>query len=104
MADGSDPASLAIGAGVTGAIALALAFVKGLFNRNVDAADKAREKMQEGIEAILLELRSMHDEQTRQRSEILALGKEIATVAASSKGAHERIDALVSPSPRRAKK
>ena len=86
---------------VTGGVALVIAFVRALFVRNVAAGEKAIEKMQAGIESILLELRSMHDEQTRQRAEIMNLGKDVATLGSSLKGAHERIDALVTPQPRR---
>lgn len=100
MSDGTDPASIAIGAAVSGAVALGIAFVRSLFVRSVSAADKAQEEMRADVKNILLELRSMHDEQTRQRSEIIALGKELAEVKLSAKAAHERVDALVTPSPR----
>jgi peptidoglycan hydrolase CwlO-like protein len=109
---GPDFSSLAIGAGVTGAVGLAIAFVRGLFTRNVDnhdkqlaaekaATEKKLDELRDDVKNVLLELRSMHDEQTRQRSEITVLGKELATVQATAKAAHERIDALVSPPPGR---
>ena len=76
---GGDPGSIAIGAAVAGTVGLAIAAVRGLFTRNVGAADKAQEEMRADVKSILLELRSMHDEQTRQRSEIMALTKDLAT-------------------------
>jgi peptidoglycan hydrolase CwlO-like protein len=105
MSDGgTDPTSLAVGAAVTGAIALAFGFIKGLFNRNVGAADKAQEEMRTDVKNILLELRSMHDEQTRQRSDIASLTEKNATLKEGLKAVNERIDALVSPAPRGGRK
>lgn len=95
----SEPSDIAIGAGVTGAVGLGVAFIRALFVRNVGAAEKTMEKMQVGIENILRELRSMHDEQTRQRGEITALGKDVDAAAKAAKAAHDRIDALVHPAP-----
>lgn len=97
----SDPSDIAVGAGVTGVVGLLIAFVRALFVRNVGAAEKAMEKMQAGIENILRELRSMHDEQTRQRGEIVALGKDVADAAKTAKAAHDRIDALMAVPPSR---
>lgn len=103
------PESLAILAAVgsfvlTAAGALAIGLIKGSFTRNIGVADKAQTDMQADIKAILAELRSMHDESTRQRADIAALGKDLATLAASIKAAHDRIDALVSPTPERRKR
>ncbi len=100
MSDGADIGSLAIGAGVAGGVGLAYKLVTGLFTRNVGAADRAADEMRQDVKNILLELRSMHDEQTRQRSDIAALGKEVSAVSSKAQAAHDRIDALVTPVPR----
>lgn len=104
MSDGADPSSVAIGAGVAGVVGLAIAFIRALFARNVGAAEKALESMQADIKSILQELRSMHDEQTRQRGEIVALGKDIAAVVKTAEAAHDRIDALISVPPDKRKR
>ncbi len=100
MSDGSDPGSIAIGAGVAGGMGLAIAFVRSLFTRNVAAAERAQEKMQQGIENILLELRSMHDEQNRLRNDLSNLTEKYATLKDAVAAEHARIDALVSVPPR----
>lgn len=97
---GSDPASLAIGAVVTGLVALVFAFFRGLFTRNVGAADQAQTEMRTDVKNILIELRSMHDEQTRQRAELVGLARELDAVKKSTDAAHARVDALVTPPPR----
>jgi len=99
VSDGADPGSLAIGAAVAGGVALAFAFVRGLFSRNVGAADDAQREMRDDVKQILVKLQSMSDEQIRQRADIAALGKENETLKSAIKAAHDRIDALVSPSP-----
>ncbi len=100
MSDGADPGSVAIGAAVVTGVGFVGAFVKSLFTRNITAGEKTLEKMQADISSILLEVRSHHDEQTRQRADIAALGKDVATVVTQCRAAHDRIDALVAPSPR----
>ncbi len=97
---GSEWGSVAIGAAVTGAVGLVLAFIRALFTRNVGAADKAQEEMRADVKNILLELRSMHDEQTRQRADITAINKELARLDGSCRANHDRLDALVAPAPR----
>ncbi len=100
MSEGSDPASLAIGGAVTGAVALALAFIRALFTRNIGAADKAQDEMRADVKNILLELRSMHDAQTTMRSDITGLTEKYATLKDAVKAEHDRIDALVTVPPR----
>ena len=100
MSDGTDPSSLAIGAAVTGAVALAFGFIKGLFNRNVSTKDEADKELRQDVKNILLELRSMHDEQTRQRADIASLTEKYATLKEAVAAEHSRIDALVSVPPR----
>ncbi len=100
MSEDSNIGGIAIGAAVAGAVGLAIAFIRALFVRSVSSGEKMLEKMQGDIASILVELRSMHDEQTRQRAEIVALGKDMATQATAIRAAHDRIDALVSVPPR----
>lgn len=100
MSDGTDPTSIAIGAAVTGGVALAFNLVKGLFTRSVSSADRAQEEMQKDIKSILLELRSMHDQQTNMRADITGLTEKYATLKEAVAAEHARIDALVSVPPR----
>lgn len=101
MSEGSgiEPWSIAVGAGVAGAVGLIFAAVKGLFSRGVGAVDRVQDEMRADVKNILLELRSMHDEQTRQRSDILSLTEKYASLKDALKACHERIDALISTPP-----
>lgn len=78
MSDDLDLKSITIGAAISGVVGMGLAAVRGFFVRNV----------------------SMHDEQTRQRAEMLQLAKDTSEAMKEAKAAHRRLDALVTPAPR----
>lgn len=95
----SEPSDIAIGAGVTGAVGLGIAFVRALFTRNVTAAEKAQEEMRADVKNILLELRSMHDQQSNMRHDLTTLTEKYATLKDAVAAEHARIDALVTMPP-----
>lgn len=104
MSEGPDWQSVGIGALITGSVGLLIAFIRGLFTRTITTEDTNRGEMKSDIKEILMELRSMHDEQLRQRGDLINLVKETEFNRKSIESAHKRIDALIAPSPIRSER
>ncbi len=94
--------SEASGEMVIGASVLSAAggyIVKWLFTRNIEGSDKAQEEIRLNVKEVLVQLKSLSDEQIRLRADITGLVKDSAQQSQAIRAAHDRIDALVSPTP-----
>jgi len=88
----TDYGEIALVALIGGGITIGLGFLTGLFKRTVNAEDSRNAEMRADVKNILLEVRSLREEQIRHSGEIGNLRERVARVEGQALAAHRRLD------------